>query len=45
MLHSTDPNKLNKKEDTIEDAGISLRGGNKIIIRDRWRKRPVWGRW
>ena len=38
MLHSTDPKKLNKKEGPIEKACISLRRGNKIIIRGRWRE-------
>jgi hypothetical protein len=32
MLHSTDPKKLNKKEDPIDDASISLRKGDKIVI-------------
>jgi hypothetical protein len=35
MLHSTDPKKLNKNEGTSEDASISLRRGNKIVIRGR----------
>jgi len=38
MLHSTDSNKINKKEGTSKDARISLRGGNKIVIRGRWRE-------
>ena len=36
--HSTDPKKLNKKEDPSEDALISLRRGNKIVIGGRGRK-------
>ena len=35
MLYSTDPKKLSKKEGQSEDARISLRRGNKIVIRDR----------
>jgi hypothetical protein len=44
MLQSTDPQKLNKKEGTSKDARISLRRGNKIIIRGRWRERTWWER-
>jgi hypothetical protein len=42
--HSTDPKKLNKKEDPSEDALISLRRGNKIVIGGRWRERTQWKR-
>jgi hypothetical protein len=38
MLLSKDPRKLNKKEGPSEDAWISLRRGNKIVIRGRWRE-------
>jgi hypothetical protein len=41
MLHSTDPKKLNKKEGTSEDVGLSLRRKNEIVIRGRWRERPL----
>jgi hypothetical protein len=34
----SDPKKLNKKEDTSEDACISLRRGNKIVLGGRWRE-------
>ena len=39
MLHSPDPKKLNNKEGPREDAWISLRRGNKIVIviSDVWR--------
>jgi hypothetical protein len=33
MLHSTDPKILNKKEGPSENALISLRKGNKIVIK------------
>jgi hypothetical protein len=32
MLYSTDPKKLNKKEDPNKDPQTSLRMGNKIVI-------------
>jgi hypothetical protein len=35
MIHPTDPKKLNKKESPSEDALISLRRGNKIVIGGR----------
>jgi hypothetical protein len=38
MVHATDPKKLNKKAGTSKDAWISLRRGNKIFIRGRWRE-------
>jgi hypothetical protein len=44
MLHSTDPKKLNKKEGWNEDAWISLRRGNKIVIGGRWREGTWWER-
>jgi hypothetical protein len=44
MLYSTDRKKLNKKEGTSKDAGFSLRNGNKIVIRGRWRDGPGWER-
>ena len=42
-----DTKKLNKKEGTSEEALISLRRGNKVVIRGRWgegtgRKRGWW---
>jgi hypothetical protein len=42
MLQSTDGKKLNKKKGTNEGAWISLRIGNKIVIKGRWRERTVW---
>jgi hypothetical protein len=48
MLYSTYPKKLNKKEGTSEEALISLRRGNKVVIRGRWRevtgREGGWGR-
>lgn len=48
MLYSTDPRKLNKKEDQSKEACISLRRGNKIVLRGRWWERSGrekgWGR-
>jgi hypothetical protein len=44
MLHSTDPKKLNKKKSPSENAQISLRMGNKIIIRERWKEGTGWER-
>ena len=38
----SDPKKLNKKEDTSEDACISLRRGNKIVLGGRWRAETEW---
>jgi hypothetical protein len=38
MLCYTDPQKLNEKEGTRKDALISIRKGNKIVIRGRWRE-------
>jgi hypothetical protein len=38
MLYSTDPRKLNKKEDQSKEACISLRRGNKIVLRGCRRK-------
>jgi hypothetical protein len=38
MLHSTDPKKLNKKEGQSKEGRISLRRGNKIVIRCKWRE-------
>jgi hypothetical protein len=51
ILHSTDPKKQNKKEGLSENAWISLRRGNKIVIRGKWmegtgkewRWREEWG--
>ena len=38
MLNSADPEKLNKKEITRKDARISLRRGNEIVVRGKWRE-------
>ena len=38
MLQSTDLKKLGNKEVSREDVRISLRRGNKIVIRGRWRE-------
>jgi hypothetical protein len=38
MLHFIDPEKLNKKKGPSEEACISLRRGNKIVIKDRWKE-------
>jgi hypothetical protein len=44
MIHSTDPKKLNKKEGPSENAEISLRRENKIIIGERRREGTGWER-
>ena len=44
ILHFTDPKKLNKKKGPSEEAWVSLRRGNKIVLRGRWRERPGWNR-
>ena len=45
MLHSTDPKELNNKEGPREDARLSLRRENKIVvIGGRWEERTGWGR-
>ena len=36
--YSTDPAKLNKKKGSSKEICISLRRGNKIVIRGRWRE-------
>jgi hypothetical protein len=38
MIHSTEPKKVNKKEDPSEDASIPLKMGNKIITGGRGRE-------
>ena len=38
------PKKLNKKKDLSKEALTSLRRGNKIVIRDRWREGTGWER-
>jgi hypothetical protein len=38
MLHATDPKKINKKEGLNKEACISLRRGNKTVLRGRWRE-------
>jgi len=42
--HSTDPVTLKKKEGPSEDARMSLRRGNKIIMGGRRREGTGWGR-
>jgi hypothetical protein len=37
MLYSTDPEQENKKEGPRKDASISLKMGEKILIKDIWR--------
>jgi hypothetical protein len=37
-LHSKEPKKLNEREGPSEEAWISLRRGNKIAIKERWRE-------
>ena len=44
MIHPTDPKKLSNKEDPMEDSLISLRRGNRIFIRHRWREVTGWER-
>lgn len=36
--------RLSKKRCSKEDAWISLRRGNKIVIRDRWKEETWWER-
>jgi hypothetical protein len=36
MIQSTDPKKLNNKDDSKDDAYISFIKGNKIVIGGRW---------
>jgi hypothetical protein len=38
MLHSADTKKLSNKKGPIEEACMSLRRGNKVVIRCRWRE-------
>ena len=39
---STDPKNLGNKESPREDVRITLRRGNKIVIRGRWKEGTGW---
>jgi len=43
ILHR--PKRTNKKKGTSEESWISLRRGNKIVTRGRWKERAVWRWW
>ena len=44
MSYFPEPEKLKKKEGTSEDACVSHRRGDKIVIRGRWKEGTGWER-